>query len=180
VTNAPIMRSVVGLVAWLAGASVPAFAEEASPTLENLNPLHGLAKDALSAFRDRPLFNPARAEPRASAVAPAAVIAPPPEPPPEPPPAIRLVGIVSGSRNLAVVRPASGGKTSVVATGDKLGAWTATVSATNLTLQADARSVEFGLFQRAGAPDPGRTEPAGVPLAPKGADAFPPTGDPLP
>lgn len=178
-TQAWACRSMAVLSLWVASHPLPALAEDADPGSAMLNPLQGLAKDALAGFRDRPLFNPARAEPRAPETAPLPA-APPPEAPAEPPPAIRLVGIVSGPQTLAVVRPSEGGKTSLLATGDKLGAWTATVSADALTLQNAARTVSFGLFQRRGGAGAGQPATTGGPYVAKGADAFPPTGDPPP
>lgn len=174
-TQAWARGGVAVLTLWVVTSPRPATAEDAGAAA--LNPLHGLAKEALSGFRDRPLFNPARAEPRMPDTAPPPP--PPPEAPVEAPPAIRLVGIVSGPQTLAVVRPAEGGKTSLLATGDRLGAWTATVSAGGLTLRNDTRQVSFGLFQRGGA-GVGQATAPGNPATVKGADAFPPTGDPPP
>jgi hypothetical protein len=134
-----------------------AYGEDAAPSL---NPLHDLRKDTLRAFRERPLFNPARAEPQAvtrEAAMPAA------EAPSEEPPDLRLVGIVSGPANFAMVRlHGDTGPITTLTTGDKIGAWTATVLPDALRLDAGTRSVAIDLFAPKSAQDgPSADAPAG-------------------
>ncbi|MCW6508822.1 hypothetical protein [Lichenifustis flavocetrariae] len=123
------------------------------------NPMRAISKDHLSGFRQRPLFNPARAEPPAPAAVPEPVApASAPPPPQEPPPPIHLVGIINGAQNLAIIRLETGGKTSVVSTGDRIGAWTVTVLPTGLRLRNDQRNADFALFAHAAKP-PGDPPP---------------------
>jgi hypothetical protein len=155
--------SLLGLGLLLLLLSPEAGAQEETASL---NPLHALPKDGLRGFRERPLFSPTRTEPQAApreAAAPATAM-----PSEEPPPDFRLVGIVSGAETLAVIRVGSDAKTTTVATGDTVGAWTVTVLPDGVRLVAGTRTVAVDLFTPKSAPPasgPPPASPAGNPLA---------------
>ena len=113
-----------------------------------LNPLHSLDKSDLKAFVEQPLFDPARRLP--------AIFAPVGIPMPtnaiEPPPNVRLLGLVHGATDVALVRGLDN-KTSMVSTGDLLGGWTVAVMPPNgLRLTKGHRAYEYTIFAAMGGP----------------------------
>jgi hypothetical protein len=152
------------LAAWVTGA----FAQTQPAALSN--PLRNLKKEELAGFRERPLFNPARAAPHppeTTMVAPSDA-APPTQ---DAPPNVHLVGIVSGRQSFATVRQDDGGKTTVLTTGDRLGAWSVTVLPEELRLERDSQTVAINLFS------PKSTAVRSDASAPADADSVRPPGE---
>jgi len=128
------------------------------------NPLWAIPLSALSATRERPLFNPLRRAP-APVVTSAVRVPPPPPPPPREPekPQLTLVGaIVGDNEGIAVFLDQTNNSVIRLRTGqDHLGWVLRSVKSREATLEKNSQTTTLEL------PAPGSTQSAGVPGVPR-------------
>ncbi|KQP15360.1 hypothetical protein [Methylobacterium sp. Leaf93] len=136
-------------VSYLAGTAARAEPGEDAARDPALNPLHSIAPQSLTAFRDRPLFEASRRRyvaPRPTPVA--EPVARAPAAPVPPPPNLRLLGLLQlGHEDLAIVRDLADRKIHRLRTGDVIQAWTVTiVSRAAIELALDKDRQELRMF----------------------------------
>lgn len=142
-------------VSSLAGTAARAEPGEDAARDPALNPLHSIAPQSLTAFRDRPLFETSRRRYVAPRPAPVAepVARAPAAPVPPPPPNLRLLGLLQlDHEDIAIVRDLADRKIHRLRTGDVIQAWTVTiVSHAVIELALDKDRQELRMFShRAG------------------------------
>jgi len=148
--------------------------QPARPAEPSGNPLWAIPLSALSATRDRPLFNPSRRGPAPAIAGPVAAAPPPPPPPPsEPPtPQLTLVGAIVGSNEgIAVFIDRTNNSVIRLRTGqDHLGWVLRSVKGREAVLEKNNKTTTLEL------PAPGTTIAAGIPGVPGLPGTRPPLG----
>lgn len=152
---------IIRALAILLGSTFCAVAwADAGPAPASPNPLRALDKASLSAFVEQPLFDPARRLPP-----PVPFVAPLPQQVTAPtvePPALRLLGVIHGARDVAIIHRADSAKAEMLTTGDSVGPWRVTVLPVGVRLTDGDRAYDYALFAKGGAaigPVPAPTPP---------------------
>ena len=139
-----MIRLPACLAIGLLAAAALARAAEAPPPVASLNPLRSLDKGDLKAFVEAPLFDPARRLP--AVFAPVAMPVMLPTDTIEPPPNVRLLGIVRGAKDVALVRGPDN-RTSMLSSGDRIGTWDVSVLPPNgIRLSKGRRAFDYAIF----------------------------------